>query len=952
MQLDGRKLLLILSLFFAQLAVGQTKLHVNQGLVDLTQWDEKREPLLTLEGTARFYWNTFRVSAPSSSIPPEMISIHGSWDRHTTHPLHGYASYEFDFISDRERPIAVDLGTVAVAHRIYVDGKLLDVSGDPQSLKESYQKGPARQTVVTFILPQGQRRLTIETANFEYMLSGIVKPVVIGTPAAVVSHRYAGLAPALVLFGAYLAMALYHFGLFTLRRRDRGSLYFGLFCLAMLPSTVINMQVNALELYAEVPLALGIYLASSFGIASGFLGLFISYLWDSPWSRRISLLLLGFCLILAFVQAFDLQLYLVLLGVKFLIGLVQAGFLTRTIARAVGTRQQSSMMMLVSCCLLICTAINDFANFNNWIQSTPLFSFGSLAFLMIQSYLLSVRFSNAFQQIEQSEREIRQLSAKIKAEHDHVVALNENLEVLAEEKTRDIRSIMSHIQLGIFAITPGGYRIHKDYSEHLRDIFEVDQVMERSACQLLFDRSDLSTDAVSQAVSCIEAALGESSLVFDMNAHCLPQDLRYTSPSGHQKLLELSWHPMANFAGNTEKILVTVKDVTAIRALAEEAHDKKEELEFISELLNVQAEAFRRFLQDSKDFLAENRKLINSRSIQLKDLEVLKVLFINMHTMKGASRSLYFKKMTTVFHDVEQYYAHLQKDKHAAWDATKMNADLDEAEKIIAVYVSIYQNKLSRRVHGEREMELSESKLVQLYEKFVDAERNGGSTSGAEPFMKAMRSFFLSSLFTPAREAIQDMCRPLDTLAKDLQKEKPVVSIEARDLFLNHKGEALLRKIFVHLLRNTMDHGIETPQERLEKRKSKEGRITIVLNPEADEVQLRYQDDGRGLDLGKIRRVATERNLVKNPQALRKEEIAELIFCSGLSTASQLNDISGRGVGMDAVRSYLQKMGGSITICLLEQEDPKALFNPFSFDIRLPRSLFAEAGDQNAFAAA
>jgi hypothetical protein len=89
MPLDGRKLLLFLSLFIAQLAVAQTRVHVSQGIVDLTQWDEQRQPLLTLEGTARFYWNTFRVSEPSPSMPPEMISIQGSWDRHTAHPLHG-----------------------------------------------------------------------------------------------------------------------------------------------------------------------------------------------------------------------------------------------------------------------------------------------------------------------------------------------------------------------------------------------------------------------------------------------------------------------------------------------------------------------------------------------------------------------------------------------------------------------------------------------------------------------------------------------------------------------------------------------------------------------------------------------------------------------------------------------------------------------------------------------
>jgi signal transduction histidine kinase len=943
---------LLVTLLVTPAAFSQAMISVEQGVVDLSHWNREQEPVLKLDGQVRFYWSSFQVSSQNPSAQAEFIPIHGSWHRTTDHPLYGYATYEFDFISPEEQVLTLDFGTLSVAHRIYANGKIVDVNGNPQADRKSYTKGPARQNMITLILPKGRLQLAIEIANFEYMISGIVKPVVIGTPTAVFTHRYVGFVPALVLFGSYLGMALYHFGLFSLRRRDTSSLYFGLFCLAMLPSTVINMQLSVLELYMDVPLALGIYLASSFGIASGFLGLFIAYLYESAWSRRVSLVLLGFCGVLAVVQALDLQLYVILLACKFIIGLILAGFLTRTLYLAVRTGQQSSRMMLISCGLLICTAVNDFANFNNWINSTPLFSFGSLAFLMIQSYLLSVRFSNAFRQVKKSEREIRLLSSEIKAQHDRVVALNENLEQLAEEKTRDIRSIMTNIQLGIFAITPEGYAIHKDHSQYLCDVFELADVTGLNACHLLFDRSDLTSNEWSQAVSCLEASLGESELVFEMNAHGLPHELRYTGPSGQQKLLELSWNPMTNDQGVTEKILVTVKDITEIHALAEEAQDKREELELISELLNISSESFRRFLQNSHDFLAENRKLLNAQSIQSRDLEILKLLFINMHTMKGTSRSLYLKKMTSAFHDAEQYYAHLQKDSQAVWDLEKMNADLDKVEKVMERYVNIYQNKLNRKVSGEREIEVPESRIMQLYENFGAADGAVISVPAAQPFMRAMRAFFFESIFRSAHEVLFDICQFLGTLAKDLNKEKPVLTIETGGLALNHEGETLLRKIFIHLLRNTMDHGIETAEERLRKHKPVAGHITINLFEDAEAITLRYQDDGRGLDMRKIRAIATEKQLVTDPEAVTLEDIGELIFCAGLSTASVVNDISGRGVGMDAVRTYLAKVGGSIAIHLKEAADQNPDFCPFYFDMSLPRSLFAEPGKREIVVAA
>jgi two-component system chemotaxis sensor kinase CheA len=120
----------------------------------------------------------------------------------------------------------------------------------------------------------------------------------------------------------------------------------------------------------------------------------------------------------------------------------------------------------------------------------------------------------------------------------------------------------------------------------------------------------------------------------------------------------------------------------------------------------------------------------------------------------------------------------------------------------------------------------------------------------------------------------------------------------------------------VHLLRNAVDHGIEPPAERIAAGKSPVGRISIEARREKDTIRLSVGDDGAGIDLDAVRERAVEAGVVHPDLAadLNPEQIAALVFEPGLSTAASVSEISGRGVGMDAVRSTLESLGGSVEI--------------------------------------
>jgi two-component system chemotaxis sensor kinase CheA len=117
-----------------------------------------------------------------------------------------------------------------------------------------------------------------------------------------------------------------------------------------------------------------------------------------------------------------------------------------------------------------------------------------------------------------------------------------------------------------------------------------------------------------------------------------------------------------------------------------------------------------------------------------------------------------------------------------------------------------------------------------------------------------------------------------------------------------------------HLIRNAIDHGIESPEERLERGKPEKGLIRLEASHQAGSVIVQVSDDGRGLDVERIRRKAVERGLISESESLTEAQIYDLIFSPGFSTAEQVSDLSGRGVGMDVVRRNVQALNGAVSV--------------------------------------
>ncbi|HWQ71512.1 MAG TPA: chemotaxis protein CheA [Desulfitobacteriaceae bacterium] len=168
-------------------------------------------------------------------------------------------------------------------------------------------------------------------------------------------------------------------------------------------------------------------------------------------------------------------------------------------------------------------------------------------------------------------------------------------------------------------------------------------------------------------------------------------------------------------------------------------------------------------------------------------------------------------------------------------------------------------------------------------------------------------------------------------LSRKVGKEIELV-INGEDTELDKTVVELIGDPLMHLIRNSVDHGIEIPQERREAGKPELGKITLDAYHEGNHIAILVSDDGAGLPLDKIRQKAIEKGLIGEREELSEQDTANLIFLPGFSTAEQVTDISGRGVGMDVVKKSLNNLGGLVDIDTRKGQGT-------TFIIRLPLTL-------------
>jgi two-component system chemotaxis sensor kinase CheA len=502
-------------------------------------------------------------------------------------------------------------------------------------------------------------------------------------------------------------------------------------------------------------------------------------------------------------------------------------------------------------------------------------------------------------------------------------------------KTSDLNAMLQNMPQGVLTVTAGGV-IHPEYSAYLETILERGDLADGNLMELLFSNTSLDADTLAQVHAAIGACIGEDQMNYEFNSHLLASEFDKTLPDGRVKALALSWSAICDEQGTVEKLMVCVRDVTELKRLENEASTRKRELQMIGEILAVAQEKFHAFVAGARSFLEENRRLLEPAAEQRED--TANHLFRNMHTLKGNARTFGLLRLINAVHLAEQSYDDLRKNSGSPWNRAALLGELATVRELLETYSHVNDTVLGRKDPGRRGG----------VEKFLMVERGTVQQSlralmsvdqSDAPAMRGALKQVARTLNAIGTETLAEILagtlESLPSLAQELGKEPPLVKIDDHDIAIRTQASGLLKNVFMHLLRNSLDHGIEPAQTRREQGKAPVGHIHLRLAVDDGKLCIRLRDDGRGLALAKIRQRALDQGLIGPEQRLTAEEVAQLVFRAGLSTAERVTEVSGRGVGLDAVKGFVEREGGSIAIELLGQ-DTNAEFPPFETVLCLP----------------
>jgi len=223
-------------------------------------------------------------------------------------------------------------------------------------------------------------------------------------------------------------------------------------------------------------------------------------------------------------------------------------------------------------------------------------------------------------------------------------------------------------------------------------------------------------------------------------------------------------------------------------------------------------------------------------------------------------------------------------------DSTK----LDELVDLVGEMVTV-QAHLSELASQHQETSLTS--IAEQLERLTSELRDNSMS---------MRMLPIGTTFSKYKRLVRDLS---SDLGKDISLKTIGGETELDKTVIERLSDPL-----VHLIRNSLDHGIENPEDRVAKGKSPGGTITLSAQHSGANVLITVSDDGAGLDPSKIRRKAIDRGLLLPDEEIEDKELYKMIFSAGFSTSSKITKVSGRGVGMDVVRREIENLGGMVSI--------------------------------------
>ncbi|MBI9099084.1 MAG: Hpt domain-containing protein [Spirochaetaceae bacterium] len=428
---------------------------------------------------------------------------------------------------------------------------------------------------------------------------------------------------------------------------------------------------------------------------------------------------------------------------------------------------------------------------------------------------------------------------------------------LIETTLKENMKYLQNIQEGLLMVDRD-LVINENYSQFLINMFGRREIAGKKLTDFLFPHIEHDSEIRGELEMFLSLVFNNVTADLDMIADINPLLDCWIEVDKGKILIDAFVQRIFDEDENVENIMIIFKDKTSIfyaeKELAEERQRAQSELDYIASLLKAGPETFLQFIGEAEEVL-KNLKAGLSR---LKEKKYLEKSFREIHSLKGTAGYFNFKSIEKLAHSLET--------------RLKENSLLEIESLLDDLFIEFGNIK----------------KLIDRFRSFADHEKNE---------LKQFFSFLESMM---------------NRLSDDLGK-KIKISMSSNLEVLPHLGK--LKNSIIHLLRNSADHGIEDPFERISLNKNEEAEISLKIEKRKDNtIDIIVADDGSGIDYRQLEKKAREKGFIKEEEKADHKRLVNLIFQSGFSSKSDVSEISGRGVGLDVVKDDVKGLGGTIAV--------------------------------------
>lgn len=474
------------------------------------------------------------------------------------------------------------------------------------------------------------------------------------------------------------------------------------------------------------------------------------------------------------------------------------------------------------------------------------------------------------------------------------------LERTVAARTREVRSLLDNMDEGILTVSAEG-RIYPGCSAAAARLIGA----EPEGADLA-QRLRLNGEAGDQLRSTLALLLDPGLRVeWDDLVRLLPAE--YEPEPG--RWLRARFLPVRSVpAGPVERVMVILHDITGEKALADDIARAQARQERIVGILQ-ERENFELFRTDAIRLLSASRKAV--KGLQAATRGPVDALFRTLHTLKGSAALFGLRDFAREAHACEDLLRDLREQRDRPVDAADRERLLDGIRRLARLLQDAWDEV--RSLVGDDEdagasIRISEPRLRDICEGALARVPADAAPAVREELERLRR--------VPAARLLRRYRSVVEPIAERLGKQVHLEILDSSDCELLPEFFQRVDPALLHLLRNSVDHGVEPPDERQAAGKNPAARIVVGTQIQEERLVFTVADDGRGIDPRRILDAGVQRGLVRpeRAKALTQREILRLLFVPGFSSAEAVTDLSGRGVGLDVVKTEVERIGGQVML--------------------------------------